>query len=449
MWIKLAILYSVVLSALLSTVLVMKTAKHTATWQRSGLPGTRLSLDNSRPCPDANKKTFAKDNSDTDNSDTKHELGLPGSSDCGGPGVELVVGILASPSPRSTQARDVIRQTWMTFPVPKGKVTVRFLLALDKHGRIPPYLADEAHKFHDMVFLDTLDTYKNLVRKVHLFFVWVVASCPATARVFKTDDDTFVRLDRLYALANTLPSKQLYFGTFLRGMPARKKDRKTGEMTRKALDGNVQNMPEWPLYASGGGYLLTGDVVRLLAHPPMPVWDQTAEDRAVGIALFGYNITYQKAETAFKPWGQCHKDAVLLHYQRDPQLIRRRFERAVKGENICGEGWPKNQVCVMIEQKKHDNISCPEGTTIEKVLYADLGKHGLSNGYKGPCSEGMSAMHADPSCTYSGVPSMASIIESRCKGQEICTLHHDLRSFNISDPCPRTFKRLLTAVQCA
>lgn len=302
-------------------------------------------------------------------SSEKNPRGLDGSAGCGGSDVELVIGVLASPTPRSTAARKVIRETWLQIPVPENKIVVRFLLALNASGQIPGVMQSEAKEHGDMVFLDTLDAYRNLVRKVHLFFVWVSASCPYGARVFKTDDDSFVRLDKLYELAQTLPIRRLYYGSFLRHMPARWRNKTTKKLTNQPLEGNVQNMAEWPWYASGGGYMLSGDLVHALAHPPLPRWHQTAEDRAVGVALFGYNVTYMSAGHLIRPWGACHPDAVMLHYQRDPGLLRRRYSRAIAGANICGEGWSSRQACVMVDQGKQEKISCKKGQRIRKVRW--------------------------------------------------------------------------------
>jgi hypothetical protein len=273
----------------------------------------------------------------------------------------------------------VIRETWLNLPVPTGRVVVRFLLALNSTGHVPAAMLAEAETHGDMVFLDTLDAYKNLVRKVHLFFEWVAARCPNSARVFKTDDDSFVRLDKLFNLAKTLPARRLYYGSFLRRMPARWRDKATKRLTNDPLDGNVQNMLEWPWYASGGGYMLSGDVVAALANPLLPRWHQTAEDRGVGVALFGYNVTYLSAGNYIKPWGTCHPDAVMLHYQRDPGLMQRRYSRSVAGANICGEGWAANQICVMIDQGKTGTIHCKAGFKIHKVsldLHFTFGRGG-------------------------------------------------------------------------
>lgn len=57
--------------------------------------------------------------------------------------------------------------------------------------------------------------------------------------------------------------------------------------------------------------------------------------RHVGVALFGYNVT-QKDDFRFSPWGECDEDTILLHYQRHPEILKRRFRRAVAEISICG-----------------------------------------------------------------------------------------------------------------
>ena len=196
--------------------------------------------------------------------------------------------------------------------------------------------------------------------------------------------------------------------------------------------------------------MVSGDVAAIIARPPLPRWHQTAEDRAIGVALFGYNVSYLSAGHDLRPWGTCHPDAVLLHYQRDPGLLRRRYDRAVAGTNICGEGWQPSQVCAMIDQAKTETLECSErGHQISRILYADLGRHRLAMGYTGPCSEGPSALTTEPTCSYSGTPTVMSVLEKACVGSAQCIVHHDLHALGLRDPCPGQFKRILVVIECA
>ena len=47
--------------------------------------------------------------------------------------------------------------------------------------------------------------YKNLFRKVNLIFKWVTDHCGDPDYVLKTDDDSFVRIDKLMELVLSLP----------------------------------------------------------------------------------------------------------------------------------------------------------------------------------------------------------------------------------------------------
>jgi hypothetical protein len=124
-------------------------------------------------------------------------------------GSDLVVGILASPSARSTTSRQTIRDTWARFPTPKHTVTLRFLLALNERGNVPDHLQAESDAKGDLIFLHTLDKYENLSRKVQLFFKWVVDACPSAIHILKTDDDSFVRLDELAKELERQPTEQV------------------------------------------------------------------------------------------------------------------------------------------------------------------------------------------------------------------------------------------------
>lgn len=80
-----------------------------------------------------------------------------------------------------------------------------------------------------MIFLDTTDAYKNLSEKVRLFFKWVVDHCAGKPLVFKTDDDSFVRLDLLLKMIRELPNKRLYLGRITKQQPAHI-SKKTGKL---------------------------------------------------------------------------------------------------------------------------------------------------------------------------------------------------------------------------
>jgi hypothetical protein len=304
------------------------------------------------------------------------------------PEPKMLVAVLAAPTARSLRSRILLRKTWFQLAPPEAGVVIRFFFARNENGTISDDLAAEADREHDMVFVDTLEAYKNLFRKVNLIFKWVVDWCSGTPYVLKTDDDSFVRVDQLLGLMKELPATRLYYGSFLRGMPARIRNKTTKVLTNNPLPGNTQNAPTWPAYASGAGYLVSHDVASAIAYPPLPLDIQSAEDRGIGVQLFGLNVSYIPSNEKFRPWGHCSPHAVLLHYQRDPGLLRRRYERAIAGTNICGEGWEKNHHCALVNQYDHLEFKCAKGLTIQSITFASIGKHWVGTGYEGACEEG-------------------------------------------------------------
>lgn len=142
---------------------------------------------------------------------------------------------------------------------------------------------------------------------------------------------------------------QLLYGRIMRHQPATKNKR-----GRHDPD-NYQKMRSWPDYASGAGYVITADVARLLAYPPIPLIFQKNEDRRVGMVLLGFNITYVDA-LRFKPWGHCENNSILMHYHRRRDLMKRRYERAIAGESVCGPGWRAGEMCQRVAQADNATI---------------------------------------------------------------------------------------------
>jgi hypothetical protein len=58
----------------------------------------------------------------------------------------------------------------------RRRVTTIFLLAKSAEAEMAS-LRREAAEHQDMLFLDTVEAYKNLAEKVRLFFKWSVDAC--------------------------------------------------------------------------------------------------------------------------------------------------------------------------------------------------------------------------------------------------------------------------------
>ena len=324
----------------------------------------------------------------------------------------------------------------MTLSTGDTKVVVRFMLAKDDDGNIPQDLLDEAAKYDDLIFMDTKDAYTNLAAKVGLFFKWAVDSCDGNPLILKTDEDSFIHIEKLTAAMKKVPKKKLYWGKFLKGIPARKKD------GGRALD-NYQNMHVWPDYASGAGYILSYDVAKAVAYPVVPFQWHEAEDRHVGIALFGFNIT-QMDDHRFSPWGSCDDTTFLLHYQRHPEMLKRRFRRVASKKSMCGVPFKLDtEVCNKADPNKAATWTCPGDLKVVSVIGATFGRV-YSSGKAGSCSEGAEGLEPLEWCH---APASKQVVEAACIGKHSCELKAEGKLFG-PDPCKRERKHLIAALKC-
>ena len=63
-------------------------------------------------------------------------------------------------------------------------------------------------------------------------------NCKGTPMILKTDDDSFVRVDKLLEFVKAeLPHERLYYGSFLKKMPARIRNKTTKMLTNNPLPG--------------------------------------------------------------------------------------------------------------------------------------------------------------------------------------------------------------------
>lgn len=211
----------------------------------------------------------------------------------------------------------------------------------------------------------------------------------------------------------------------------------------RPLPDNYQALSQWPHYASGAGYVLSRDVARAVGESPLAPQFFEDEDRAVGIALFGFNITYLDDETSFRPWGHCIPEAILLHYQRMPELLERRWRRAVAGQNICGVPFTKSEVCTKARQGHNATWECRHGKKITAILGATYGRV-YSSGTEGSCGEGVEGLEP---LTWCHAPNSIEIMKRECLGKVSCSVAAENRVFGV-DPCKGETKHLLAAVRC-
>lgn len=230
--------------------------------------------------------------------------------------------ILVPSTPGQSDQRTAVRNTWGTLKKvdgPQHHQTV-FVIGLPSDSAERSVLLEESKRHGDILFSSVDDPDHNLSLNVQYGFQWAWTKCKPHY-LLKAQDNSFVNVKLLtnYLLANDrVCSKNLYVGRLktLQEPLARSKGKPVS--LRKNKKGS-----QYPPYASGGGYLLSRDVlekvVTLAPYVPMgPV-----EDAYVGILahLSGVNVTDSGRFTFYSSqWQICNYLYLMVLHGVSPDL---------------------------------------------------------------------------------------------------------------------------------
>jgi len=209
------------------------------------------------------------------------------------------------------ERRDTIRQTWYSSDEIKNEVLLKFVLGTkgmteDDKSR----LQKENEEHNDLLLLTKLvDSFANLTRKVLSTFVWV-SSNVQFSYLLKCDDDTFVVVKVLLDELKRRTSTKSYYWGFFDGRASVKKAGKYQERNWFLCDRYIP-------YALGGGYVLSGDLVKLIALNSAHLKLYINEDVSVGTWLAPYDIERShdvRFDTEFQSRG-CNNVYIVTHKQ--------------------------------------------------------------------------------------------------------------------------------------
>ncbi|XP_075997769.1 lactosylceramide 1,3-N-acetyl-beta-D-glucosaminyltransferase A-like [Genypterus blacodes] len=177
-------------------------------------------------------------------------------------------------SPVSFERRQAIRETWgnESYISLQNGASVRVVFALGVHPviedgpRVQRALLQEDQTYGDLIQQDFVDTFYNLTVKLMLQFHWGYLFCPHAHFFMSADDDMFVHTPNLvkylrHAQSSQTGAKDLWVGNVNRGAaPNRRKN------TRYHVPYELYPWPSYPDYTSGGGYVVSRDVVAKIYH---------------------------------------------------------------------------------------------------------------------------------------------------------------------------------------
>ena len=253
------------------------------------------------------------------------------SSTCPKRPVHLVILVLSSP--HGHLRRYAIRGTWLhDYHRGNIKVTSRFLIGtygLDKQ-RIAN-LTKENNQFGDILLLNTLkDSYQNLSTKVLQGLQWAY-QMENFDFLLKTDDDSYVRIGPIVENIRTMNcDPQLYWGYFMgHAYP---------EPSGKWAENNWFNCPHYLPYAMGGGYIVSGNIIRKLMRFSNRLKVYSNEDVTVGSWLSPFNLN-RKHDLRFNVESLshgCNNNHLIAHKERVRSLYEK-YTQLVRNGSLCLE----------------------------------------------------------------------------------------------------------------
>ncbi|XP_056407377.1 LOW QUALITY PROTEIN: UDP-GalNAc:beta-1,3-N-acetylgalactosaminyltransferase 2 [Hyla sarda] len=134
-------------------------------------------------------------------------------------------------------------------------------------------LLAESHAHNDMVFVNVVDTYRNVPRKLLLFYRWLEAAANFDF-LLKTDDDCFIHLDNVLRALEKVRGPNAWWGNF----------RLNWAVDRTGKWQELEYMsPAYPAFACGSGYVISRDIVQWLAANADRLKTYQGEDVSMGI----------------------------------------------------------------------------------------------------------------------------------------------------------------------
>ncbi|XP_061914527.1 UDP-GalNAc:beta-1,3-N-acetylgalactosaminyltransferase 2 [Entelurus aequoreus] len=190
-------------------------------------------------------------------------------------------------------------------------------------------LQQESLRHNDMVFVDVVDTYRNVPSKLLQFYKWSVANADFNL-LLKTDDDCYIDMDSVLMKIDQKGLKRSHFwwGNFRQSW---------------AVDriGKWQELeyasPAYPAFACGSGYVVSHDLVQWLASNAESLMAYQGEDVSMGIWMAA--VGPQKYQD---PSWLCEKECfldMLSSPQHTAEELRVLWDRRRACGDPCGCPW--------------------------------------------------------------------------------------------------------------
>ena len=248
------------------------------------------------------------------------------------PGIELVIVVTSRPS--SIYQRLAIRNSWgrpdsvinqHLFKDKKFDFISIFAIGQTPNKITQNIIEKESQGFGDILQLFYIDSYENLTNKTLLTLEWLSYNCEPKF-VLKTDDDCFVNLLSLEPWLHTLKSDILYVGKRNVHMPVIRNPKHRNYVA-------VEDFSEkyYEPYCSGGGYMLSGKILKNVTGKAKFFKQIRNEDAFIGIVMNFMNIS-PVHDKGFLPFVFTEKE------------VRKRFVCEWKSHFVMHDVKPRQQI---------------------------------------------------------------------------------------------------------
>ncbi|KAM9801180.1 N-acetyllactosaminide beta-1,3-N-acetylglucosaminyltransferase 2 [Neosynchiropus ocellatus] len=225
--------------------------------------------------------------------------------------------------------RQAVRETWGQEVSGRRGIRLVFLLgtSVEEDPDIDLLLQFEARHYRDVLQWDFHESFFNLTLKLNMFLQWSLKFCPHASFVFSGDDDVFVNTPALlrYLQSRKPPlSSRLYTGHIIRQASPVRDPKSKYYVPQSFYDG------PYPAYAGGGGYLISGDLLKPLYSVSLTIPFMPIDDVYIGVCVKALDISAENHQ-GFQTFdikeddreNLCVYENLILIHRRTPQQAKK------------------------------------------------------------------------------------------------------------------------------
>lgn len=280
--------------------------------------------------PDGVNETLSKVLYGNDSSN-EHQTVLVTKTQCKQP---LKLLILITTHATHFEQRNSIRSTWGRDPKkehPRWKTY--FLIGRTEQMGAMKKIHQEIETHDDLIIGNVQEHFYNLTYKVQMGFEWSLKYCQYEF-MLKGDDDVFVNLPQLFQFleSDDTPKKELFAGN----VQYQAKVFRTGKY---GVDKNEFRKAVYPRYCSGGGFVLSRDVVDEMVKAFHQVPALKIDDAYIGVLALkiGIDVLHNNNFRMFeddKNENKCvyNKESIVHHPVKLPSCMEALFKESLKGK---------------------------------------------------------------------------------------------------------------------